>query len=179
MYSVKSQVFNYLTKAQKSDLCHYIASFVKKHFKKQTNEIVEIFLEDEKHYLLINASRFPWMSEYIEDTIFLKDLELFIKDNQKKYAYKEKQKPLVEKQKKYAKQQRKKAQELKMSKEPPTKAQVSYYKALCKKYGLEHSLDKENNSKLDFKQAIQAILEENKNLEKAEIIDQLNTLKKI
>lgn len=159
IYTAKSLIFNYLTKAQKSDLCHYIASFVKKHFKKDLPEIVNLFIEEERYYLEINSSRFSWLAEFIESEEFLKNLELYIKEYRKKCFYKEKQKPIYEKQKAYAKEQRKKAQEIKMSKQSPTKAQVSYYKSLCKKYNIDFPLDEKKFSRLVFKKAISAILE--------------------
>jgi hypothetical protein len=178
IYTAKSKVFNYLTQAQKSDLCHYIASFVKKHFHKETREIMDLFLEDERYYLEINSSRFPWLSEYIENEEFLRDLELYVKENRKKCLYKEKQKPFYEKQKAYAKEQRKKIQESKMAKQPPTKAQLSYYKALCKKHKIDTPFDPETASKLDLKNAISLILEKTGNAEKEEILNQLEEIAK-
>ena len=159
MDSIKSKVFNYLTQAQKSDFCHYLASFVKKHYKRPTSEIANMLIEDEKHYLLIQSSRFPWLEEYLENDDFLKDIELYIKENQKKCEYAEKQRPYYEKQKAYAKEQRKLAQERKMAKMPPTKAQLAFYTKLCKKYGLESTIDPETASRLDLKKAIGDILD--------------------
>lgn len=153
-------MFNYLTKVQKSDFCHYVASYVKKHYKKQTSEIVDKFIDDVKHYLTIDSTRFPWLGEYIDEEEFRKDLELFVKENQKKCEYAEKQRPYYEKQKAYAKEQRKKAQEYKMAKLSPTKAQIGFYKRLCKKYGIEHKLNPEEASRFDFKKAIGEILDE-------------------
>ncbi len=164
MNSVKSRVFNYLTKAQKSDFCHYLASYVKKHFNSPAPEIAAIFLEDEKHYLGIKSSRFPWLEEYLESEDFLKDTDLYISECRKKCEYARKQRPIYEKQKAYAKEQRKKSRERKMAKLPPTKAQLGFYKKLCAKYGLEISLGTENSSRLDFKVAIEKILEENNSL---------------
>ncbi len=173
IYSAKKQIFNYLSKAQKSDLCHYIASFVKKNFNKELPEIVDLFIEEEKYYLEINSTRFPWLDEYIENEDFLKDLELYIKENRKKCLYKEKQRPIYEKQKAYAKEQRKKVQEFKMSKQPPSKAQLSYYKALCKKHNIKSPFNPEQASKLDLKNAISMILESAERSEKENILSQL------
>ncbi len=176
IYTAKSKIFNYLTKIQKSDLCHYIASFVKKHYGKEIAEIVKLFIETENYYLEINSTRFPWLGEYIENDEFLQDLELYIKENKKKCIYKEKQKPLYEKQKAYAKELRKKVQENKMSKQPPTKAQLSYYKALCKKYNINSPLDIKNASKFDLKNAISIILEKAGTDLKEEISSQLQAI---
>ncbi len=173
IYTAKNKIFNYLTKAQKSDLCHYIASFVKKHFNKEISDITDLFIEAEKHYLTINSSRFPWIDDYLENEEFLKELELYVKENRKKYLYKEKQKPLYEKQKAFAKEQRKKAQEIKMSKQPPTKAQISYYKALCKKNNIDFPLNEKTFSRLDFKNAISIILENSEYTKKSELFARL------
>ncbi len=158
MNSVKSKVFNYLTKAQKSDFCHYLYAYVKKHYEKQTSEIADMFLDDEKHYLEINSTRFEWLGEYLEDEEFHKDLELYIKDCRKKCEMAERQRPYYEKQKEYAREQRKKAQEFKMSKLPPTKAQISFYSKLVKKYQQENTLNPDEASRLDYKKAIEDIL---------------------
>ncbi len=179
IYSAKNKVFNYLTKVQKSNLCSYIASFVKKHYQKEVSQIIELFIENEKYYLEINSSRFPWLGEFICGEEFLKDLELYIDENRKACFLKEKQKPVYEKQKAFAKEQRKKNSEFKLSKQPPTKAQISYYKALCKKNNIEFSLNEKTSSRLDFKNAISTILEKSKTSDKLEILSQLeNVLEK-
>ncbi len=174
--TLKNQVFNYLTKIQKSGLSSYISSFVKKNSDKTTEDLIDKFVENENYYLAIDSARFPCLSEFIEDSEFLGDLELWIKDVQKKLEQKEKQKPFYEKQKQYMKEQRKRIQEFKMSKAPPSKAQLSYYKSLCKKYKLENSLDIETASKLDFKNAISKILEENKKTEEINLSTKLSSL---
>jgi len=162
MNSVKSKVFNYLTKAQKSDFCHYLYAYVKKNHEKQTSQMIDSFVEDEKHYLSIDSTRFPWLGEYINSEEFLKDLELYVNECKKKCEYAEKQRPYYEKQKQYAREQRKKAQELKMSKLPPTKAQLGFYKKLCKKYEIKDIVDVETASRLDLKHSIELILNTNK-----------------
>jgi len=171
--SVKSKVFNYLTKAQKSELCHFLSKFTQKNKEKTAAEIAEKFLEDERYYLDINSSRHPWIDEYLDDELFYKEINDYIKDQLLKYAIKERQKPYIEKQKELAKAQRKQAKEFKMSKEPPTKAQMSYYKSLCKKYNLNQELD-ENSSKLDYKNAISKILETYS--DKEDILKKLNEI---
>ncbi len=108
MNSVKPNIFNYLTKVQKSDLCHYVASFVKKDFDKAAEELANKFIEDQKYYLEINSTRFPWIEEFIDEQEFKEQLELYIKECRKKFKYKQKQKPLYEKQKAYMKEQGKK-----------------------------------------------------------------------
>ena len=178
MNSLKHQIFNYLTKIQKSDLCHYIASFVKKGYEKDSAELAEKFTEDQKYYLEINSTRFPFLKEFIDEPEFLKELELYIKECQKKFKYKEKQKPLYEEQKAYMKAQRKKVQESKMSKELPTRAQISYYKKLCQKVTIENPIDTNNASRLDLRDAIDKILKneeiENRNF----VAEKLNKISK-
>ena len=158
MESTKSRVFNYLSKSQKSGICHYLGLFSKKHQDKDLDTIFSLFLEEEQYYLELNNSRHPWIGEFLDDESFHRDIKLYIKDQLKKIEYKERQKPFIEAQKKLAKEQRVKAQEFKMSKEPPTKAQMSYYKSLCKKYGIAPSINEAENSKLEFRNEIDAIL---------------------
>ena len=50
-------------------------------------------------------------------------------------------------------------QEVKMSKEKPTKKQIYYYDKLCKRYSLEKK-DVENLSKLDLRDEIERIINE-------------------
>lgn len=178
MQSVKPQIFNYLTKVQKSDLCHYVASFVKKDFAKDTAELVEKFIEDQKYYLEINSTRFPYLAEFIDEPEFLKDLELYIKECQKKCKYKEKQRPLYEEQKAYMKVQQKKVKEFKMAKEMPTRAQISYYKKLCQKFTIENPVDIKNASKLALRDAIDTILKHDEIADREFVIEKLNKIAK-
>jgi hypothetical protein len=173
--SVKSQVFNYLSNVQKSDLCHFVVSFVKKDYKKSADELAEKFIEDQRYYIEIDSTRFPYLSEFIDEPEFEKDLKLYIKECQLKCKVKEAQKPLYEKQKAYMKEQRKIIKEKIMAKDPPTKKQVSYYKSLCKKYNLEVILDKDTNSKLDYRNAIDEILQKHAE-EKTDVLQKLNSV---
>jgi len=174
MKSIKSQIFNYFTKVQKSDLCHYIASFVKKDFDKAAEELAEKFVEDQKYYLEINSTRFSFLEEFIGEPEFLKELELYIKECRKKYKYKEKQRPLYEEQKAYIKMQQKKVKEYKMAKESPTRAQISYYKKLCQKLTIENPIDIKNASKLDLRNAIDMILKLEEVSDREFVLEKLN-----
>ena len=178
MQSIKPQIFNYLTKVQKSDLCHFIASYVKKDFDEDSQKLAEKFVEDQKYYLEINSTRFPYLDEFIDMPEFFKDLKLYIKECQKKYKYQEKQKPAYEKQKAYMKEQRKKIQEAKMAKELPTRAQISYYKKLCQKSTVENPLDIKNASKLDLRDAIDKILKQEEITDRDFITQKLNKIAK-
>ena len=77
----------------------------------------------------------------------------------KYYEYKEKQRPIIEANKEFERKKRKFLQEVKMSKEPPTKKQLYYYDRLCKKYSLEKK-DVEELSKLDLRDEIERIINE-------------------
>lgn len=146
-----------MTKNQKSALCGFLRALVKKSPELSVQEILDKFLEDERYYLEINASRFEFLVNVIDDDQFLKDTELFLKECRKYYDYKKKQEPIIQAQKEFEKKKRKFLQEVKMSKEQPTKKQLYYYEKLCKRYGLEK---KELASKLEARDEIDKILSE-------------------
>ena len=157
MYEVKKQIFLDFTKNQKSALCNYLRALVKKSQNLNPDVILDKFIEDEKYYLDINASRFEFIAELIDDNKFLSDTELYIKECCKYYDYKKKQEPIIQANKKFKKKKRKFLQEVKMGKEAPTKKQLYYYERLCKKYGLEK---RELTSKLDARNEIDKIITE-------------------
>ena len=157
MYEIKKQIYLNMTKNQKSALCGFLRALVKKSPELSVQEILDKFLEDERYYLEINASRFEFIAEIIDDDQFLKDTELFLKECRKYYDYKKKQEPIIQAQKEFEKKKRKFLQEVKMSKEQPTKKQLYYYEKLCKRYGLEK---KELASKLEARDEIDKILSE-------------------
>lgn len=146
-----------MTKNQKSALCGFLRALVKKSPELSVQEILDKFFEDERYYLEINASRFEFLADIIDDDQFLKDTELFLKECRKYYDYKKKQEPIIQAQKEFEKKKRKFLQEVKMSKEQPTKKQLYYYEKLCKRYGLEK---KELASKLEARDEIDKILSE-------------------
>ncbi|MCQ2789012.1 MAG: hypothetical protein MJ229_01405 [bacterium] len=128
---------------------------------KSVDELLEKFIDDEKYYLEINSSRFQFIENMIDDDSFRKDVKLFLEVCKKYYDYQKAQEPLKLAQKEYDKQKRKFLQEVKMSKENPTKRQLSYYNSLCKRYNLDKK-DVENFSKLEMRDLIQEILDEQK-----------------
>ena len=146
-----------MTKNQKSALCGFLRALVKKSPELSVQEILDKFLEDERYYLEINASRFEFLADVIDDDQFLNDTELFLKECRKYYDYKKKQEPIIQAQKEFEKKKRKFLQEVKMSKERPTKKQLYYYEKLCKRYGIEK---KELASKLEARDEIGKILSE-------------------
>lgn len=177
MYVSKTNIFNYLEKVHKTELCTFISKYVKKYFGKSADEIVDFFFEEEQYYLEVGNPRHFWVEEYLEDSKFRSDLSFYVRENIKKYEYKEAQKPYIEKQKAFQKEQRKKSQEYKMSHEPATKAQISYYKALCRDKGLDKNIiDVEKASKLDLKNTIENLLSEKSKIEKEELLSKLNSL---
>ena len=157
MYQIKKQIYLNLTKNQKSALCNFLRALVKKSEGQTLEEILENFIDDEKYYLEQNCSRFEFLEQIIDDEEFLSDTKKYLKECKKYYDYKEKQRPLIEAQKEYDKRKRKFLQEVKMSKEPPTKKQLYYYDKLCKKYNLQKL---ELSSKLEARNEIDKIISE-------------------
>ena len=162
MYQIKTRIYFDFDKTQKSGICNYIRALVKQHLDLTCSEILDKFLENEKYYLELNSSRFPFLVEYINDSRFIKDTEAYIIECQKYYHYKESQRPFIEKQKEFEKKKRKFLQEVKMSKEEPTKKQLYYYDKLCKRYNINKK-EVENLSKLDLRNEIERILNEYSN----------------
>lgn len=157
MYEIKKQIYLDLTKNQKSALCNFLRALVKKSPELSVDDILDKFLEDEKYYLEINASRFEFLENLINDNKFLSDTEQYIKECRKYYDYKKKQESIIQAQKEFEKKKRKFLQEVKMGKEAPTKKQLYYYEKLCKKYNLEK---KELSSKLEARDEIDRIITE-------------------
>ena len=156
---IDAEIYLKFDKTQKSGLCNYLRALVKQNLNLSLSEILNKFIDDEKYYLELNASRFPFLAEYIDDAEFLKDTEDYLKECIKYYEYKEKQRPIIEAQKEFEKKKRKFLQEVKMSKEAPTKKQLYYYERLCKKYSIDKK-NVEDLSKLDLRDEIERILNE-------------------
>lgn len=157
MYEVKKHIYLSLSKNQKSALCNFLRALVKKSSDLTVNEILNKFIDDEKYYLEINASRFEFLADLLYDNTFLSETETFIKECRKYYDYKKSQEPIIKANKEFEKKKRKFLQEIKMGKEAPTKKQLYYYEKLCKKYNLEkHEL----TSKLEARNEIDKIISE-------------------
>ena len=159
MYQIKNQIYPAFDKTQKSGICNFLRALVKQNLGLSSEEILEKFLEDERYYLELNASRFPFLADVIDDYNFLKDTKAYIRECIRYYEYKEKQRPIIEANKEFEKKKRKFLQEVKMSKEEPTKKQLYYYDRLCKKYSIEKK-DVNELSKLDLRNEIESILNE-------------------
>ena len=159
MYEVKNRIYLDFSKNQKSALCNFLRALVKKNPDLSCDEILDKFFDDERYYLELEASRFSFIKEFIDEDWFFKDTKLFIQECMKYYEYKKKQEPLITAQKEYEKQKRAYLREVKMSKEPATKRQQSYYKSLCKKFGCE-KIDTTDFSKLQMRDLIKEIIDE-------------------
>lgn len=157
MYEIKKQIFLDLTKNQKSALCNYLRALVKKSQDLSCEEIWQSFEADEKYYLELNCSRFEFLADMIDEDSFRNDAMKYLKECKKYYDYKEKQRPIIEANKAFEKKKRKFLQEVKMSKELPTKKQLYYYDRLCKKYNIEKI---ELQSKLEARDMIDKIITE-------------------
>lgn len=166
MYEIKKQIYLEFTKNQKSALCNFLRALVKKSTEQTVEEILGNFIEDEKYYLNQHCSRFEFLEPIIDDENFLSDTKKYLKECKKYYDYKEKQRPLIEAQKEYDRRKRKFLQEVKMSKEPPTKKQLYYYDKLCKKYDIEKL---ELTSKLEARNEIDKIISEHSSQNMIEI----------
>jgi len=121
------------------------------------SEIWESFEADERYYLELNCSRFEFLLELLDNEDFKSDTLKYLKECKKYYEYKEQQRPIIEANKEFEKKKRKFLQEVKMSKQPPTKKQLYYYDRLCKKYNIEKQ---ELSSKLEARDEIDKIIKE-------------------
>ncbi len=157
MYEIKKQIYLDFTKNQKSALCNFLRALVKKSMDLSIDDIWNSFYADEKYYLELHCSRFEFLSEIIDNKEFKSDTLKYLKECKKYYEYKEKQRPIIEANKEYEKQKRKFLQEVKMSKEAPTKKQLYYYDRLCKKYNIEKI---DLKSKLEARNEIDKIITE-------------------
>lgn len=160
MYEIKNRIFLELSKTQKSAICNFLRALVKKSPDLDEDDILQKFLDDEKYYLEINSSRFEFLENFIEDSSFVSEAKLYIKECKKYYDYKKTQAPIIQAQKEFKKKKRKFLQEVKMSKELPTKKQLSYYKSLCKRYNIDN--ETKDLSKLDLRNLIDGIINEHK-----------------
>lgn len=161
MYEIKNRIFLGLTKTQKSAICNFLRALTKKSPNLDVEEILKKFIEDENYYLELDSSRFEFLEDFIDDEKFISDAKAYIFECRKYYDYKKSQEPLIQAQKEFDRKKRKFLQGVKMSKEEPTKKQLSYYKSLCKKYSIEKK-DTANSSKLDLKNMIEEIINEHK-----------------
>ena len=157
MYQIKNQIYQDMTKTQKSALCNFLRALVKKSPQMSVEDIYDKFVEDERYYLEINNPHFEFLEDYLDSDKFMEESILYLKECRKYYDYKKKQETIIQAQKEFEKKKREFLKEVKMSKETPTKKQLYYYDRLCKKYNIEK---KELTSKLEARDEIDKILNE-------------------
>ena len=157
MYQIKNQIYQDMTKTQKSALCNFLRALAKKSPQMSVEDIYDKFVEDERYYLEINNPHFEFLEDYLDSDKFMEESILYLKECRKYYDYKKKQEPIIQAQKEFEKKKREFLKEVKMSKEAPTKKQLYYYDRLCKKYNIEK---KELTSKLEARDEIDKILNE-------------------
>lgn len=160
MFILKNAIFLELTKNQKSSLVAFLRNFTKKHINLSEEDALNLFIEEENYYNEVGNPHFEWIIPLFENDKFLKEIKDLIKQYKQQFKEKEKQKPYYEKQKAYMKEQRKKAQEFELSKEEPTEKQLKYYKLLCNRHNITPN-PTENLSRLDLKNMISKIIDEN------------------
>jgi hypothetical protein len=158
MYQLKAQIYQTMTKTQKSALCNFLRALVKKSPEMSVDDILDKFVEDERYYFEINNPHFEFLESYLDSNKFLEETVLYLKECRKYYDYKKSQEPIIKAKKEFEKKKRQFLQEVKMSKEQPTKKQLYYYEKLCKRYNIEK---KELSSKLEAMDEIDKILKEN------------------
>lgn len=159
MYEIKSRIYKELNRVQKPGLCNFLRALVKTNMELSVDEILDKFLSDERYYEELGVSKFEFLSEKLDDVEFLKDTRLYLAECKKYYEYKKSQAPVIAAQKAFEKKKRKFLQEVKMSKDKPTKKQIYYYEKLCKRYNIE-GIDVESASRLDMKNEIERIIDE-------------------
>ena len=106
MYQIKNRIYLNFDKTQKSAVCNYLRALVKQGVNSgeySVENLLNKFIEDEKYYLEINASRFEFLEDLLHDNTFLADTELYIHECKKYYDYKKKQEPLRQAKKEYDK----------------------------------------------------------------------------
>ena len=72
MYQIKNRIYLKFDKTQKSAVCNYLRALAKQGVSagEYTSEaILNKFIEDEKYYLELNASRFPFLADCIDDVL--------------------------------------------------------------------------------------------------------------
>lgn len=164
MYSIKKVIFTELSKNQKADFLSFIKLYVK-NFQECDEESIYYNLLDELEYFKeVGQGRFEFID--LSSDKYLSDIRKYIKACKKHFDYKRTMRPVYEEQKRIQKEIRHKILEEKQKKEPPTKKQISYYKSLCKKNGIE-AKNIEELSKYDIKIEISALVE-NKELVESE-----------
>ena len=131
-YNIKNSVFLQLSKNQKSALINFLRIYTKKTYPQSVEDIVQNFIDDELYFIDQNNSHFPWIIDFIQDPIFIKDIHKMVKYFKFSLIQKEKLKPFFERQKESLKKRQLFIKENIQKKQKPSIKQIKYYKYLCK-----------------------------------------------
>ncbi len=131
-YNIKNSVFLQLSKNQKSALINFLRIYTKKTYHQSVEDIVQNFIDDELYFIDQNNSNFPWIIDFIQEPIFIKDLKKMVKYFKFSLIQKEKLKPFLDKQKEFFKKKQLFIKENIQKKQKPSIKQINYYKYLCK-----------------------------------------------
>lgn len=160
-------IFADLTKYQKSSFFSYIKIFTKKHAEYSVDDIWNKFSEEQNYLTKINRQIFTWLNNFWDKPNFEKSVKFIINAEKQKISVKEKNKIYYNQHKDQINIAKNKAKLWRQSKEKPTKKQIAYYNALCKKSGIQTG-DLSCLSKLDLIKMISE-LTDNKKTENDEL----------
>ena len=156
MYNTKKIIFTDLSKNQKSDFLSFVKLYVKNFQECDVESIYYNLLDELEYFRELGQGKFDFID--LSSDQHLSEIKKYIKACKKHFDYKVAMRPVYEEQKRIQKEIRHKILEEKQKKEPPTKKQISYYKSLCKKKGIEPK-NIEELSKYDIKMAISSLVE--------------------
>ncbi|MGN0015252.1 MAG: hypothetical protein ACI37T_07545 [Candidatus Gastranaerophilaceae bacterium] len=142
-------IFDDLTKNQKSSFFAYIKIFTKKYAKYSVDDIWNKFSEEQNYLEENNHQVFTWLNNFWDKPNFEKSVKFIINTEKQKISIREKNKIYYNQHKEKINAWKNKARQWKQSKEKPTKKQIAYYIALCKKIGKQTG-DLSCLSKLDL-----------------------------
>lgn len=145
-----------LSKTQLSGILNSAKIFAKKHPEMACEELVSEFFDELFYLQKIGDAKFELID--LDDERLFKDVKNVMRECALKAAYQERNKEFLEKRKEYMRMARKKAAMYRAEREKPTSEQVSYYKSLCKKAGIEPETA-ENLSKADYMRMISGMLD--------------------
>ncbi len=145
-----------LSKTQLSGILNSAKIFAKKHPEMACEELVSEFFDELFYLQKIGDAKFELID--LDDERLFKDVKNVMREYALKAAYQERNKEFLEKRKEFMRMARKKAAMYRAEREKPTSKQVSYYKSLCKKAGIEPETA-ENLSKADYMRMISGMLD--------------------
>ena len=144
------KIFDDLTKNQKSSFFLYIKVFTKKYSEYSVDNIWNKFTEEQNYLHDINHEKFVWINNFGNNEEFEKSVKFIINTEKQKIFIREKNKIYYNQHKDSIKAWKNKIKQWRQSKEKPTKKQIAYYNALCKKSGIKKADNLSCLSKLDL-----------------------------